>query len=282
MANMIINQRELSALSGLPYLQQLVYLRGLRPYVDYQSGLVGIKRGISYQSISEELYIEPHPGIQSGSPSKDQIRRALKSLERIGLIEIQSQEWKLIIRCLLVLGDYSAQNKVATKSPEESAVNQHGNSPALARENDPQTKKGASVIQPQAAIPQKSEKDLVCVRTQFETFWSLYPKKNAKQKAWEEFLKLRPSEVLFEGIITAIQEQIKVTTALKSRGLWIPKWKFPANWLAQHCWEDEIDMSVLEENNHEAHQGHHSKPQPIDILWESCKEGLSRGEAHYG
>ncbi|KTD53475.1 lvrA [Legionella santicrucis] len=281
MTNMIINHRELSALSGLPYLQQLVYLRGLRPYVDYQTAKVGVKRGISYQSIAEELYIEPHPGIQSGSPSKDQIRRALRSLERIGIIHIESQDWKLIIRCLLVLGDNSAQNKAATNPPVYQASNQHAETPVFSRENKLDNQKGTSTFSSQAAIPQKSEKDLVCVSAQFEAFWKAYPKKNAKQKAWEEFLKLQPSEELFQRIIKAVQEQTKATTALKSRGLWIPKWKFPANWLAQHCWEDEIDVSVLEENNHEINQGHHPKQQPVDFLWESCKAGLSAGETHY-
>jgi len=53
--------------------------------VDYKTGLVGIRRGVSYQSLKEALYIEPHPGIQSGSPGKDQLRRALNGLEKAGL-----------------------------------------------------------------------------------------------------------------------------------------------------------------------------------------------------
>ena len=92
----IITHQELSALSGLPHLQQLLYFRGIRPYVDYQTGLVGIKRGVSYQSFSEALYIEPHQGIKGGSPSRDQLRRALRGLERAGLLEIRSFEQKLI------------------------------------------------------------------------------------------------------------------------------------------------------------------------------------------
>jgi hypothetical protein len=69
----------------LPYLQQLIYIHGLKPYLDYQNEMIGIKRKVSYQSLSEALYIEPHQGyVQSGSPSKDQIRRSLKALERAG------------------------------------------------------------------------------------------------------------------------------------------------------------------------------------------------------
>ena len=60
-----INGDELTVLSGLPHLQQLVYFRGIRPYMDVKTGIVGIKRGISLQSIAEQLYIEPCPGIKS-------------------------------------------------------------------------------------------------------------------------------------------------------------------------------------------------------------------------
>lgn len=60
MKYMKVTDEELSALRGLPHLQQLLYLTGIKPYVDYRTGIVGISRGISYQSLAEELYIEPH------------------------------------------------------------------------------------------------------------------------------------------------------------------------------------------------------------------------------
>jgi hypothetical protein len=71
MMDFVINGVELEALSGLLHIQQLAYLRGIRPYMDVKTGLVGIKRRISYQSISEQLYIEPHQGIKSQSFSRD-------------------------------------------------------------------------------------------------------------------------------------------------------------------------------------------------------------------
>ena len=49
MEYIIINHYELSALSGLPFIQQLTYIQGLKPYVDYHTGM----RGVSYQSLSE-------------------------------------------------------------------------------------------------------------------------------------------------------------------------------------------------------------------------------------
>ena len=84
-----ITSQELSALMGLPYLQQVTYLLGIRPYMDATTSLVGIKRGISYQSLAETLYVEPHQGIQSGSPSRQQLRRVIKALERAGISDVR-------------------------------------------------------------------------------------------------------------------------------------------------------------------------------------------------
>ncbi|WP_262337374.1 hypothetical protein [Legionella genomosp. 1] len=69
---LFINPQELSALAGLPYVQQVAYLTGIRPYMDRKTLIVGgVKRRISYQSLSEALYVEPHQGItNSGSPSR--------------------------------------------------------------------------------------------------------------------------------------------------------------------------------------------------------------------
>lgn len=80
---------EWEALCGLPFLQRSLYLV-LRWYMDAATGVVGLRRGISRQSLLEELYVEPIPGRRSsdsGSPSVQALRSALAGLERSGLIE---------------------------------------------------------------------------------------------------------------------------------------------------------------------------------------------------
>lgn len=92
MMDFVINGDELEAMCGLPHIQQLTYLRGIRPYMDVKTGIVGIKRRISHQSISEQLYVEPHQGIKSQSFSRDQVRRSVSGLVRAGLIaRVQGQ-----------------------------------------------------------------------------------------------------------------------------------------------------------------------------------------------
>ncbi|MDP3559059.1 MAG: hypothetical protein Q8R79_01730, partial [Legionellaceae bacterium] len=119
--DLIINDDELAALYGLSHLQQLVYLRGIRPYMDTSTGIVGIKRGISYQSIAEQLHVEPHQGIKGEHCSRAQVRRALSGLERAGLIILQSENLKLILKCTLAPRGFSVQNKAVTK-PSQQAV----------------------------------------------------------------------------------------------------------------------------------------------------------------
>lgn len=79
---------EKEALDGLPLMQRWLYMV-LRWYMDRATGRVGEVRGISLQSLAEELYVEPVRGrhaSECGSPSKKAIRSALDGLEKHGLI----------------------------------------------------------------------------------------------------------------------------------------------------------------------------------------------------
>ncbi len=85
---LFVNTYELSALMELPWIQRITYLMGIRPYMDRKTYIVGIKRRISYQSLREILYVAPIAGVKTGAPSQQQVRRAVKALERAGLVAI--------------------------------------------------------------------------------------------------------------------------------------------------------------------------------------------------
>lgn len=126
MGFLFVNTDELSALMGLPYIQQSAYLLGIRPYMDRNTFLVGVKRKISYQQLAEALYVEPHQGFEhSGSPSRPQLRRIIYALERAGLVEIKSIGKQLILKCLLANSDLSAQNKPDTNPTHQPVTNQN-------------------------------------------------------------------------------------------------------------------------------------------------------------
>lgn len=275
MRKIVISYRELSALLGLPFLQRLLYLQGLRPYVDYQTGVVGVKRGISYQSIAEILFVEPHSGIQGGSPSKDQLRRALRNLEKAGLIEIQSYEKKLILKCLLLDLHQFAQNKLAINPPyqstselnrnnlyDSSGYNNFYDKPTLANEKEP-------------AIPHISNNNYIFyLGEQFKKFWTLYPVKCGKQQAWEVFQVLLPTEDLLNTLLQSLQQQCQSYSQQKAQGLWVPNWCNPANWLSQRRWEDEVNINHNKEILYETHQS--TLPTTVkDLFWqpiESARE----------
>ena len=108
------NDMEEETLQGLPWLAQLVYLRGLRRFMDYSTGIVGVKRGISYQCLKETLYIEPttgRPKKDVGLPSLAKVRNAIRLLTDAGLIKTIPHAKKLIFLLCLAKTDQSDQKK---------------------------------------------------------------------------------------------------------------------------------------------------------------------------
>ena len=252
-----INDNELGAMCGLPHVQQLAYLRGIRPYMDVQTGLVGIKRGISYQSIAEQLYIEPHQGIKSESCSRSQVRRALSALERQGLITLQSQRLKLILKCELATRGYSVQNKVVPKQSQQ-AVSGLLSQPI---ENTVFFSNGLQkpdiAKTPKADTPLKDNNYIYLLLSHFEKFWACYPEKKSKAIAWETFQRLNPDDELAQKIQQALEEQIQNRNTMQLQGSWVPPWKYPANWLAKQCWNDELTADKPQmETGHATHKKH--------------------------
>lgn len=219
-----INQFEQTALKGLPHLPRLVYLE-LRPHMDYSTGIVGIKRGVSYQSLREELYVEPHQGYASGSPSKDQIRRSIKTLERAGLISIHSESKKLIVKCELATWDNCAQNKVATKAPHQVATKSPFKNSDKTSTFEFETVKATTDENAKAATPPVSDNYFIFLRESFEKFWQLYPVKQSKPKAWDVFQNLSPTEQLISQMIDALEKQITYRVDAAAQNHWMPNWK---------------------------------------------------------
>ena len=247
--DMLINHDELAAMSGLPHIQQLAYIRGIRPYMDLKTGVTGIKRRISYQSIAEQLYIEPHQGIKSQSYSRDQVRRAVSGLVRAGLIEVQSDGMQLILKCPLASKSYSVQNKAAINPPQKADTNPPEKTLINTGLSEGQTSKADTAETPKAATPLKEDNYIYLLR-RFEYFWRMYPEKKSHDRALEAFTQINPDDALLRTMLQALDQQIKARKAMEAQGQWVPAWKYPTNWLAQRCWEDEINTDVTKEKKH--------------------------------
>lgn len=275
----LLNQKELAALDGLPHIQQLAYLRGIRPYMDVKTGVVGVKRRISHQSISEQLYIEPRPGIKSQSYSRDQIRRAVAGLVRAGVVVVHSEDMHLILKCELASLGYFVQNKAAINPPQKATIK-----PPLTRLintefSEIETEQGAIAKPSKAAIPHNKDNYYIYLLAQFEQFWSLYPEQKSKSNAQAAFEQLSPNAELFQQLMHALQQQIQHRDQLKAQGTWVPPWKYPANWLAQRCWEDGLFMDALQEVSHAKHEKNTRKCNTgADLFCPPCDEEEPRAD----
>jgi len=266
MIDFVMNSEELEAMSGLPHIQQLTYLRGIRPYMDVKSGVVGIKRRISYQSIAEQLYIEPHQGIKSISFSRAQARRALAALERVGLISLQSEEKQLILKCNLATQGYFVQNKVVTNPSQKAVINPNTKSPVNTGLTGGEPTKAVIADPPKADTPLKEDNYYIYFLQRFEHFWRMYPEKKSRERAFETFRQINPDEALLRIMLQALEIQIKARTAKEARGEWVPPWKYPVNWLAQKCWEDEVKIERTQEKKH-AKRCTNTKTSTVDPFW---------------
>jgi hypothetical protein len=76
------------------------------------------------------------------------------------------------------------------------------------------------------------------IEEMFNRFWTLYPKKVAKKKAYSSFIKIKglDNEKL-EKIMKVLGEQIKSINWQKDKGQFIP---YPTTWINEERWEDEI------------------------------------------
>ncbi|WP_412755536.1 hypothetical protein [Legionella longbeachae] len=262
-----VNDKELDALCGLSYIQQITYLRGIRPYMDRNTHIVGIKRRISYQSLTEVLYIEPHQGVtESGSPSRQQIRRAVKGLERSGLIAIQSFDKHLILKCLLADISYCVQNKPDTKPTQQADTKLQTKLPVNTGDSEGVGVKADTDEILKADTPLIKENNYIYLLQRFDHFWRMYPEKKSRERAFEIFAQINPDDPLLQSMLQALAQQIKTRTAKEAYGEWVPAWKFPANWLSQKCWEDEVKIELTQEKRNEK-CGTNTKGRAIDPFW---------------
>ncbi len=125
--------------------------------------------------------------------------------------------------------------------------------------------KADTVESQKAAIPHK-DNYYIYLLSQFEKFWSLYPEKKSKNNAQAVFEELKPNAELCHSIINALTAQINHRDTMKLQGTWVPPWKYPANWLAQRCWEDEL-TDALQEKHHAEHTKNTRKRHTTEDLF---------------
>lgn len=123
------NDLEDEALQGLPLRAQIIYLRGIRRYMDYGSRISGgpsrrISLGMLAETAQELVNRQILP-----KASKDSIRASIEQLKRAGLIERLADQDYLLFFLPKADADRSAPNKHPS-TPPAAAHNLHATHPA--------------------------------------------------------------------------------------------------------------------------------------------------------
>lgn len=77
--------------------------------------------------------------------------------------------------------------------------------------------------------------------SEFDLFYSAYPRKVGKQDAVKAWKKLRMTDDLFVKIMDKIEQYKKTEQWTKNNGQYIPH---PASWLNGRRWEDELQIKI--------------------------------------
>ena len=93
----------------------MIYVGCLRPYLDYNTGLVGIKRKISLQQMTEYLYQPSRPGVKEKKLTRTDCKRLLQRMHDCNMIEIVDSK-KLILRLPKALRSNEVDTDVDTLS----------------------------------------------------------------------------------------------------------------------------------------------------------------------
>lgn len=112
-----LDNKELELLAGhgasaLSHAAKLAYILGIRPHMDYATGIVGHKRKVSYQSLAELLEFSPVRGSQRKEQrfTREALRAIFRELERVGLIRwIKNEDRCLFFECLAAHRDSSPE-----------------------------------------------------------------------------------------------------------------------------------------------------------------------------
>lgn len=106
----------------------VLYLRGIRRFLDFSTGYVGVKRRVSMQQFYELLHEDVHQGSTKVpfAATKDQIRYLIKELVRVGLVEKIKQPRRtdpMVFFLPLACNDLNRPVEECRKSPIERVPN---------------------------------------------------------------------------------------------------------------------------------------------------------------
>ena len=111
--------------SDISHAAKLLYLIGLRPNMDFRTGIVGKVRRISYQSLHEMIEFIPPPGSQrpKGDYSVKALRCLIAELERAGLVRRLPNDLRsLFLECWVADREDASKNRKGRGRAESKGI----------------------------------------------------------------------------------------------------------------------------------------------------------------
>lgn len=154
------------------------------------------------------------------------------------MLQIQSQNVTVNSNDLLPNKNiYKKNNKNIYAHSENEQVYNHEDDKQ--KENDSLSSNTIKQDTKNKAIKKQNKELNELQEKQFDKFWQAYPKKVSKKQAQKSWKKINPSLELFEKILKALEMVKQTEQWKKDNGKFIP---YPATWLNQERWNDEINM----------------------------------------
>lgn len=103
--------------SELSHPARLLYVLGIRPHMDFATGIAGKRRRISYQGLHEVLEFVPEPGSQRERQdySRKMLIRLIDELERHGLVRRLPNDFRAIfLECPVADREDASKNRMGT------------------------------------------------------------------------------------------------------------------------------------------------------------------------
>ncbi len=148
--------------------------------------------------------------------------------------------------------EHNKTEEISTNNANDIVINSVGNKDtnevvnSVSNYNKTKTKiKTIDNIPPIVPPLKEGENDIKDeVSDMFKLFWEAYPRKVSKAYSEKVFKKIKPSKLLFEKIMKALEEHKKNPDWQKQDGQFIPH---ASTWLNQRRWEDELQAEIKKE-----------------------------------
>jgi hypothetical protein len=237
------------ALRKLPHRARVVYLQGIRRYMDYATGWSGRSRVLSYRFFIELLESSDATTAPDPVVTKRGLQTIFLMLERVGLVEWprgHSHQRGVVFRCLLATWDDSVQKQAVPKrypSGTQEAVPKpastgagSGDGAGPKRDRSAQGQAGPP---PEVRNTGKTDGAIapLCGASRFAEFWAAWPsamRKRNRAKA-EEIWRRRKLDAQADMIIADVQQRAEQDQQ------WLRGYApMPTTYLNGKRWEDEL------------------------------------------